>query len=185
MTTQQKHTATPTATNPAPKPPTGPKRKLPKTSHLTLALALVSAIASMLYVAGELLYQNAFSRAQAEKAQEVATLTSQVGKEQSRAERAEVMLKQTGEQLAAKSAELADARKDIELLRASADAAPNCVFAKKRLHLVDEDIANLTYVREYRVDDKETIAPAPEKVEKLAALRKEQEFLLKQVSTCR
>ena len=139
----------------------------------------------MLHWGGELLYKNASIQAQSEKAQELATLTVQLGKEQVRADRAEAMLKQTTDQLAARDSELANSQKDVQRLQASSAAAPNCEFAKKRLKRVDTDIADLTYVSEFRVDGKETGSTTPEKAEKLAALRKEQDFLLKQVSTCR
>lgn len=166
-------------------PPSGPKRNIPWKLLLTLLGGLVTGAGSMLHWGGELLYKNASIQAQSEKAQELATLTVQLGKEQVRADRAEAILKQTTDQLAARNSELANSQKDVQRLQASSAAAPNCEFAKKRLNRVDADIADFTYVSEFRVDGKETSSMTPEKAEKLAALRREQDFLLKQMSTCR
>lgn len=184
MTTQQRFTFIASPGGPT-LPPSVPKRNIPWIPLLTLLGGLVTGIGSTLYTGGELLYKYALTQAQSEKAQELSTLTIQLGKEQARADRAEDLLKQVNEKLAAKNSELAKVQKDVQRLQDSSATAPNCTFAKKRLDRVDSDIADVTYVSEFRLNGKTTNSLTPEKVEKLAALRKEQEFLLKQVSTCR
>ncbi|WP_413458478.1 hypothetical protein [Herbaspirillum huttiense] len=185
MTTQQPLTPIASLGGPTSPPPSAPKRNIPLIPLLSLFGGLVTGIGSTLYAGGELLYKNALTQAQSEKAQELSTLTVQLGKEQARADRAEDLLKQMNEKLAAKVAELATAKKDVQQLQASASSAPNCAFVKKRLNRVDADIADVTYVSEFKLVGEETRPRAPEKVEKLAALRNEQELLLRQVSTCR
>lgn len=184
MTTQQL-TLIASPSGPTPPPPSGPKRNIPWIPLLSLIGGLVTGIGSTLYAGGELLYKNALTQAQSEKAQELSTLTVQLGKEQARADRAEALLKQMNEKLATKGAELATVKKDLQQLQASTSSAPNCAFAKKRLNRVDADIADVTFVSEFKLDGEESRTMVPEKAEKLTALRKEQEFLLRQVSTCR
>ncbi|MRT30446.1 hypothetical protein [Herbaspirillum sp. CAH-3] len=186
MTTQQQLAPNASLGGPASPPPSGSKRNIPWIPVLTLVGGVVTGIGSTLYADGELRYRNALNQAQSEKAQELSTLTVQLANAQSRADRAEELLKQANEQLAAKKGELAIAGKEVQRLQANSASAPNCAFVKKRLDRVDADIADITYVSEFRLEGKDiTAINTPEKTEKLAALRKEQEFLLKQVSTCR